>query len=96
MTTISETAFKDWIELLTRANGLDLLQDPYGVWLEAFHSGAMLERQRCAHAVNTQVLIALPEEFDEKAAMSVAEVKQIQHSLLKQVIGLIAANHTAH
>lgn len=96
MIPISEAAFKDWLDILKRANGLDLLQDPYGIWLEAFHAGTMLERQRCAYVIQTQLLVAPLEEFDGVATMTVHDAKQLQHSVIKQAIAAIAADKTAH
>ena len=32
----AKAAYDDWIKLLKDAKALDLLQDPYSIWLEAW------------------------------------------------------------
>jgi len=32
----AKAAYDDWIKLLKDAKALDMLQDPYGIWLEAW------------------------------------------------------------
>jgi hypothetical protein len=32
----AKTAYNDWIKLLKDAKALDMLQDPYSIWLEAW------------------------------------------------------------
>jgi hypothetical protein len=82
-------SYDDWVELLTHTNHLELLTNPYDVWIEAFHVGTMLERVGCMHAIQTQVQIAMAEDFDDDATMSVTDIKQIQLSLIKQVLKII-------
>ena len=43
----------------------------------------------CMHAIQTQVQIAMAEDFDDDATMSVTDIKQIQISLIKQVLKII-------
>jgi hypothetical protein len=31
-----KAAYDDWIALLKKAGALDMLDDPYGIWLEAW------------------------------------------------------------
>lgn len=35
-------AFDEWVDLLKHTHNEDLLEDPYSVWLEAFHVAHML------------------------------------------------------
>jgi hypothetical protein len=81
--------YDDWVELLTQTNHLELLSNPYDVWIEAFHVGTVLERVGCMHAIQTQVQLAMAEDFDDDATMSVTDIKQIQLSLIKQVLKII-------
>lgn len=86
---IVKQGYDDWVDLLTRTNHLELLSNPYDVWIEAFHVGTMLERVGCMHALQTQIKLATPEEFDDKATMSVEDIKQLQINLLKQALQII-------
>lgn len=90
-TDIVKTGFDDWLELLEHTGNKDLLEDPYNVWIEAFHVGTMIERHGILHVLQTQVQLLVPEEHDAVALMSIEDVKQIQLSLLKQVLELIAS-----
>jgi hypothetical protein len=36
MNNEAKAAYDDWIKLLKDAKALDMLQDPYGIWLEAW------------------------------------------------------------
>jgi len=86
---IVKQGYEDWVNLLTHTNHLELLSNPYDVWLEAFHVGTTLERVGCMHAIQTQVKLITDEEFDAAATMTVEDVKQIQINLLKQVLKII-------
>lgn len=84
-----ELSYKDWVDLLTRTNHLELLSNPYDVWIEAFHVGSTLERRNCAHQIRTSLSLVAPEDFDDKVTMSVEEVKQLQIGLLKKVLEIL-------
>jgi hypothetical protein len=88
---IIRDGYESWIELLKRTSKEDLLTDPYDVWTEAFHVGAMLERRGVLHAIHTQIQLVRPEDFDDKAKVSIEDAKQLQISMLKQVIRIIEA-----
>jgi hypothetical protein len=79
--------YTDWVELLKRAGHMEMLDDPYNVWLEAFHVGSMLERHGCIHAITTGVQLYADEV--EPMTMTAEDIKQLQLNLLKQVIGII-------
>ena len=83
------SGYKDWLKLLEQTGNKDLLNDPFNVWIEAFHVGTMLERVGVSHAIQTQVQLVTPEESDAAAFMSVEEVKQVQINLLKQIIEIV-------
>jgi len=84
-----ELSYKDWVDLLTRTNHLELLSNPYDVWIEAFHVGSTLERRNCAYQIRTTLKLVAPEDFDDKVTMSVEEVKQLQIGLLKKVLEIL-------
>lgn len=88
---IVRDGYENWIELLRRTSKEDLLTDPYNVWTEAFHVGTMLERHRVIHAIQTQIQLVRPEDFDDTLKVSVDDAKQLQISMLKQVIRIIEA-----
>lgn len=88
---IVKNGFDDWVELLEHTGNKDLLDDPYNVWLEAFHVATLVERHGILDLIQTQVQLAMPQEGDVAAIMSVDDVKQLQISLLKQVIELVAS-----
>ena len=82
-------SFDDWVELLTYTNHLELLSNPYDVWIEAFHVGSILERRNCAHQIRTGIELAFSEDFDDDTTMSVTDIKQLQMSLLKKVLEIL-------
>lgn len=88
---IVKNGFDDWVELLEHTGNKDLLDDPYSVWLEAFHVGTLLERHGVLHLLQTQVQLVTPFAGDGRVHMSVEDVKQVQISLLKQIIDLVAS-----
>ena len=88
---VVKTGFDDWVELLEHTNNKDMLNDPYNVWLEAFHVGTLIERHGILHAIQTQVELAQPIDDDMGVLMKVDDVKQLQINLLKQVMELIAS-----
>lgn len=88
---IVRNGYEDWIELLKHANKEELLTDPYNVWTEAFHVGTMLERHGVIHAIQTQIQLVRPEDFDDTLKVSVDDAKQLQVAMLKQVIRIIEA-----
>lgn len=93
-TDIVKSGFDDWVALLEQTGNKDLLDDPYNVWIEAFHVATLLERHGVLHLIQTQVQLAEPHEGDIAAVMSVTDVKQLQINLLKQVMELVAAKGT--
>ena len=82
-------SYDDWVELLTHTNHLELLTNPYDVWIEAFHVGSTLERKNCAHQIRTSLGLISPEDFDDDTTMSVTDVKQMQIGLLKKVLEIL-------
>ena len=82
-------SFDDWVELLTHTNHLELLSNPYDVWIEAFHVGSTLERRNCAHQIRTSMGLVSSEDFDDDTTMSVTDIKQLQMSLLKKVLEIL-------
>ena len=41
-----KVAYDDWVELLKHTKNDSMLQDSYGVWLEAFHVGSIFTRNQ--------------------------------------------------
>ena len=84
--------YEDWVELLTQTNHLELLNNPYDVWIEAYHVGSTLERRNCAHQIRTSMQLVSVEDFDDDTSLSVTDVKQMQISLLKQVLTILESS----
>lgn len=82
-------SFDDWVDLLTHTNHLELLSNPYDVWVEAFHVGSILERRNCAHQIRTNMGLVSSEDFDDDTSMSVTDAKQMQIGLLKKVLEIL-------
>ena len=78
-------SFDDWVELLTYTNHLELLSNPYDVWIEAFHMGSTLERRNCAHQIRTNLGLITSEDFDDDTTMSVTDIKHRHSGWLKKV-----------
>ena len=88
---IIKNGFDDWVELLEHTGNPEMLKDPYNVWLEAFNVGTLIERHGTLHAIQTQIGYIGLEHYDDRAMLSIEEVKQLQMSMLKQVLTLIAS-----
>jgi hypothetical protein len=82
-------SYDDWVDLLTQTNHLELLSNPYDVWIEAFHVGSILERRNCAYQIRTSMGLVSSEDFDDDTTMSVTDVKQMQIGLLKKVLEIL-------
>ena len=84
-----KVSYEDWVDLLTHTNHLELLSNPYDVWIEAFHVGSTLERRNCAYQIRTNMGLVSSEDFDDDTTMSVTDVKQMQIGLLKKVLEIL-------
>jgi hypothetical protein len=82
-------SYKDWLALLDKTGNKELLDDPFNVWIEAFHVGTMLDRASVAHAIQTQTQLITPQDGDVAVFMSIEDVKQLQLNLLKQVLEIV-------
>lgn len=82
-------SFDDWVNLLTHTNHLELLSNPYDVWIEAFHMGSTLERRNCAHQIRTSLGLVSSEDLDDDTTMSVTDIKQMQIGLIKKVLEIL-------
>lgn len=82
--SIAEETYDDWVELLKRANAMEFLKDPFAVWVEALHTGAILQLGQNAEVVDNYVNRAIE---DPNATFTGAEVRQLLH----QTIALIQA-----
>ena len=40
-----KAAYDDWVRLLKDAKALDMLDDPYNIWLEAWEQARITQRQ---------------------------------------------------
>ena len=41
----AKVAYDDWVKLLKSAGALDMLHDPYGIWLEAWEQSRIIQTQ---------------------------------------------------
>jgi len=92
---VVRSGFDDWVGLLNHTGNDDMLKDPYNVWLEAFHVATLFERHGIMHAIQTQLQLVQPQDYDDRVMLSVEEVKQIQLRLLQQILQLIASKGLA-
>lgn len=91
--SIIENGYQDWLKLLEQTDNKDLLQDPFNVWIEAFHVATLLERHGIAHIVRQRMTVEdLPE--DAETTISVAAAKEAQRSLIAQIVTLIESKGT--
>lgn len=88
---VVKVAYDDWVELLAHTGNADVLKDPYSIWLESFNVATLFERHGILHAIQTQIQLAQPEEFDDLVSISVDDAKQIQIKLLQSIMSLIAS-----
>lgn len=88
--TIKKT-YDEWIELLKHTGNEAMQANSYDVWIEAFHTGSILTKTKCVQAIITDLQLGMSEEFDDDASIYVAEVKQLQASMLKKVVDIINA-----
>lgn len=79
---IVEETYDDWVELLKRADAMDILKDPFSIWVEAFSTSAILHMARNADIVNNYLNRAIE---DPNSTFTGAEVRQ----MLQQTIVLI-------
>jgi len=88
--TVKKT-YDEWIELLKHTKNEDMQSNSFDVWIEAFHTGSILTKTKCVHAVLTELQLGMSEDFDDDTNMSVTDVKQLQASMLKKVVEIINA-----
>ena len=88
--TIKKT-YDEWIELLKHTGNEAMQANSYDVWIEAFHTGSILTKTKCVQAIMTDLQLVMSEEFDDDTSIYVAEVKQLQASMLKKVVDIINA-----
>ena len=88
--TVKKT-YDEWVKLLMHTDNENMLANSYDVWIEAFHTGSILTKTKCAQAIMTELQLGMSEEFDDNASIYVTEVKQLQASMLKKVVEIINA-----
>jgi hypothetical protein len=86
--TVKKT-YDEWIELLKHTGNESMQSNSFDVWIEAFHTGSILTKTKCVHAVLTELQLGMSEDFDDDTSMSVTDVKQLQASMLKKVVEII-------
>ena len=86
--TVKRT-YDEWIELLKHTKNEDMQSSSYDVWIEAFHTGSILTKAKCAQAILTEMQLGMSEEFDDQTKLSVTDVKQLQTSMIKKVVEII-------
>ena len=86
--TVKKT-YDEWIELLKHTKNEDMQSNSFDVWIEAFHTGSILTKAKCAQAILTEMQLGMSEEFDDQTKLSVTDVKQLQTSMIKKVVEII-------
>jgi hypothetical protein len=61
----------------------------YAPWIAAYVAGANSMRRQLEHDIITGVGIPTYEDFDDDTVYSVTDIKQIQMTVLKQVLNII-------
>lgn len=79
-----EMGYRDWTKLLEDTNNLDMLNDPFNVWIEAFHVGTMLERHGCA-ALLQKKINALG-QMDKDTQMKPEDIKIVFNELIEEIL----------
>lgn len=85
-----QVAYDDWVALLKHTKNEQMLQDPFAVWLEAFHVGETFTRAHILSNLQRQITHLGTEDMDPQTTLTVEEAKQLQLSLYKQVLSLIS------
>lgn len=72
-----ENGYNDWVDLLKHTNNMDLLKDPYNIWLEAFSTATLLERIGVTHVLRGMIAKAatLEEQNILEKAVQIIESK---------------------
>ena len=88
--TVKKT-YDEWVKLLMHTDNENMLANSYDVWIEAFHTGSILTKTKCAQAIMTELQLGMSEDFDDDTSLSITDVKQLQASMLKKVVEIINA-----
>ena len=88
--TVKKT-YDEWVKLLMHTDNEIMLANSYDVWIEAFHTGSILTKTKCAQAIMTELQLGMSEDFDDDTSLSITDVKQLQASMLKKVVEIINA-----
>lgn len=89
MTDTVKKTYDEWVQLLMHTDNESMLANSYDVWIEAFHTGSILTKTKCAQAILTQLQLGMSEEFDDQINLTVTDVKQLQASMIKKVVEII-------
>ena len=52
--TVKKT-YDEWVKLLMHTDNENMLANSYDVWIEAFHTGSILTKTKCAQAIMTEL-----------------------------------------
>ena len=88
--TVKKT-YDEWVKLLMHTDNENMLANSSDVWIEAFHTGSILTKTKCAQAIMTELQLGMSEDFDDDTSLSITDVKQLQASMLKKVVEIINA-----
>lgn len=84
---VVKISYDEWLDLLKTTDNSTLIDDPYNVWVEAFHVGRVLERRLCMHTIQSEVQLYAGEA--ETMGMTADDLQQLQQNLLKQILKII-------
>ena len=84
-----EQSYKEWLELLASTNNEDLLQDPYNVWIEAFHVSKVLCQQDILTKVQAKFQPAQMNGEGRAMLMGKHDIEQLQLKTLQQILQII-------
>ena len=83
--TIIKQAYDDWTHLLSMTKNLDLLDDPFSIWYEAFETSRILERIDCQAVIKTMFEIQ-DDQGDDTKKITIKEAKDQQRELIEKII----------
>jgi hypothetical protein len=86
--TLIKQSFDDWTHLLKMSKNLDLLDDPFSIWYEAFETARILERIDCQAIIQTSFPINI-EPGDDKKKITIEDAKVQQRELIEKIVELL-------
>lgn len=78
--------FEEWLELLSKTNHMELLENPINVWVEAYTVGALFERHRISMTLQA---VLTPPKMPEGFEGSTADMNQMLDKIRKIIVSVV-------